>query len=78
VVERRKGGAEGVCQPHTCYRPLLPLAPASPRRRGQGGGRAWRAHIVVSAVRAPSCVGRLPLRLLSLRYLRARRGTSGG
>jgi len=57
-------GVGAVCQPHVLS-PSCPLAPASPRRRGQGGGRARRAHRCVSAVRAPSCVGRLPLRLFS-------------
>ena len=76
-VWRGMRGGEAVCQPHVLS-PSCPLAPASPRRRGQGGGRARRAHICVSAVRAPSCVGRLPLRLFSRRSLRAKRGTSWG
>ena len=50
----------------TCYRPLAPRP-----GRGQGGGRARRAHMFTSAVRAPSCVGRLPLRLFLLGVLRA-------
>jgi len=55
----------GLCASPACSLALLlPHAPASPRRRGLGGGRARRAHRwYVSAVRAPSCVGRLPLRL---------------
>ena len=35
-------------------------------------------HMCVSAVRAPSCVGRLPVRLLLERDLRARGAPAGG
>ena len=63
-----------VCQP---YAPSPPR-PCPAHAAGQGGGRARRAHILVSAVRAPSCVGRLPLRLLSERPLQAREAPAGG
>jgi len=40
------GGVGAVCQPHTLA-PSCPLAPASPRRRGQGGGRsAAGSHVI--------------------------------
>ena len=56
--------------------PPRPLAPfASPRSAGRAA--AERAHMYSSAVRSPSCVGRLPLRLLLLRYLRARGASAG-
>ena len=80
-VQRREGGRHGRCGGGVpalrATTPLAPSPPASPRR-GQGGGRARRAHMSVSAVRRPSCVGTLPLRLLSSSSLRARGAPAWG
>ena len=73
-------GGAGLCASPRCSRPLAlsPSRPCLPTPQAQGSGRARFAHMLVSAVRAPSCMGRLPLRLLSRRNLRARGAPVGG
>ena len=59
------GGVEGVgavFQPYVLS-PSRPT-PLPPHAARTAVAEVRRAHICVSAVRAPSCVGRLPLRLL--------------
>ena len=71
-------GGVGAGASPTCYRPLAPRR-CLPHAAGTGQRpTAQWAHMLVSAVREPSCVGRLPLRLLLRSDLRGRGAPAGG
>ena len=80
-VERRGRGSRGRCVGAVCQAYALSLprpSPLPPHDARRAAVRRRWAHMYCSAVRAPSCVGRVPLRLFLLSWLRARGAPAEG